>query len=218
MRPNTSFEEQCPTRTPTALSGQHHRPTVILDPAPAAGAAALLGDPAVEVVTPSETEAAALAEALSTFEGTVVRTRGPDPVVVESPDGRSEVDPPPAAPVDTTGADDVFAGYLRAELARGAALRTAVGWACTAASLSVESAGVQRATRDRAAVRRRVDRRAPARRVGAPGHRELTDSTPVISKRAPPVSPSVTATVQSWAPAISRTIARPNPVPSSDVV
>jgi ribokinase len=101
---------------------------------------------------------AALADALSTFEGTVVRTRGPDPVVVESPDGRFEVAPPPAAPVDPTGAGDVFAGYLGAELARGAALRTAVEWACAAASLSVESAGVQRATPDRAAVRRRVDR------------------------------------------------------------
>jgi ribokinase len=140
----------------TALSGQHDRPTVLLDPAPAEGAADLLRHPAVDLVTPNETEVAALSAELGEFDGTVVRTRGPDPVVVETPTERFEVATPPASAVDTTGAGDVFAGYLGAELARGTDLREAVEWAATAASLSVEASGVQRATPDRETVRVRV--------------------------------------------------------------
>lgn len=149
-----------------ALAGRADRPTVMLDPAPAEGAAPLLEHACVDVVTPNETEADALAEVLSPFDGVVVRTQGPDPIVVETPGERFEVTPPPAAPVDTTGAGDVFAGYLGAGLADGvdlggdvapsAGLREAVEWACAAASLSVEESGVQRATPDRDAVRRRL--------------------------------------------------------------
>ena len=42
-------------------------------------------------------------------------------------------------------------------------------------------------------------------------------STPVISKRAPPAALSVTRTSQPWARAISRTMLSPNPVPPSTV-
>jgi ribokinase len=140
-----------------ALAGDASRPTVILDPAPAAGAAPLVGHPSVDVVTPNESEGDALAAALSSFDGVVIRTRGPRPVVVDADTGRFEVTPPPASAVDTTGAGDVFAGYLAAELATGANLRDAVERACAAASLSVEQAGVQRATPDRSGVRRRMD-------------------------------------------------------------
>jgi hypothetical protein len=47
---------------------------------------------------------------------------------------------------------------------------------------------------------------------------QSTISTLVISKRAPPVSASVTVIVQLCAVAISLTIARPKPVPSVLVV
>jgi ribokinase len=131
----------------TALDGQHDRPTVIFDPAPAEGAADLLGHACIDIVLPNEAEAPVLADALDRFGGTVVYKHGPDPVVVETgDDGRFTVAPPSVDPVDTTGAGDVFAGFLAAELSRGASLREAVEQACVAGALSVESEGVQRAT------------------------------------------------------------------------
>lgn len=142
----------------TALTGQYDRPTVVLDPAPAEGVAPLLGYACVDVVTPNETEAAALAPDLAAFDGVVAYKHGPDPVVVETPEERFAVAPPAAAAVDTTGAGDVFAGYLGAELARGTELRTAVEWAVAAASLSVEREGVQPAVPDRAEAEARQSR------------------------------------------------------------
>ncbi|MFC6940786.1 PfkB family carbohydrate kinase [Salinirubellus sp. GCM10025818] len=131
----------------TALDGQHDRPTVIFDPAPAAGAADLLGHACVDFALPNEAEAAALGDALDRFEGTVVYKHGPEPVVVDPAEGeRFTVEPPAVDAVDTTGAGDVFAGYLAAELSRDVALREAVECACVAGTLSVEVEGVQRAT------------------------------------------------------------------------
>lgn len=138
------------------LAGRPARPVVVLDPAPADGAAALVDHDCVDVVTPNESEAAAVEDTLAQFQGTVVRTRGPDPVVVTTGSDRFEVTPPPADPADATGAGDVFVGYLAAELADGIDLLGAVRVAATAASLSVERSGVQRATPDRAAVVRRL--------------------------------------------------------------
>lgn len=117
-------------------------PTVIVDPAPVDGAERLVVHPAVDVVRPNEHEYTALGDALADFDGTVVRTRGPDDVLVED-DETFTVSPPTTTPVDTTGAGDTFNGYLAAELSRGAALRAAVETATVAASLSIETAGAQ---------------------------------------------------------------------------
>ena len=144
-------QNELPTRTLdalfTALDGQRDRPRVVFDPAPSEGTTDLLGHACVDLVLPNEAEAVVLADALGQFDGTVVSKRGPDPVVVTTTDGeRFTVDPPRVDAVDTTGAGDVFGGFLAAELSRGASLREAVECACVAGALSVGTEGVQRAT------------------------------------------------------------------------
>lgn len=54
------------------------------------------------------------------------------------------------------------------------------------------------------------------RGVGSPGP-DRSQSTPVISKRAPPFVPSTAPTCHPWASIASSTIASPNPVPSAAV-
>ncbi|MFC4408720.1 PfkB family carbohydrate kinase [Haloarchaeobius iranensis] len=127
------------------LSAAGRRPTVVYDPAPADGAERVLAHDAVDVVTPNESEAAALAELLADFDGTVVRTLGARGVAVETVDDSFHVDSPTVDAVDTTGAGDVFAGYLAAALGDGAALRAAVERAAVAAALSTTAEGVQTA-------------------------------------------------------------------------
>jgi len=122
-------------------------PLTVCNPAPAPGAEPLLAaGPDVAVV--NETEHRAMRDSLAGLP-TVVRTRGADPIVVEGtavPGGRFEVTPPSVDPVDTTGAGDVFAGYLATGLARGEEVERGVRIAAAAASLSTEREGVQRAT------------------------------------------------------------------------
>jgi ribokinase len=149
-------QNEVPTAaTETLLAGLADcpaRPTVVLDPSPADGVAPLLSAEAVDVVTPNEGEAAALGAALEAFDGVVCYKHGPDPVEVVTPDRQFTVAPPAADPVDTTGAGDVFAGYLGAALARDTGLREAVHLGCAAAAYSTEHQGVQRATPDRETV------------------------------------------------------------------
>jgi ribokinase len=127
-----------------ALSGDGG-PTVVCNPAPVDGAEHLLAaGPDVAVV--NETEYDALRDRLAGLP-VVVRTRGGDPVVVEGAAVEGfTVAPPAVDPVDTTGAGDVFTGYLAAELARGATLRAGVETAVVAAALSTRGSGVQRST------------------------------------------------------------------------
>jgi ribokinase len=134
------------------LAGRPDRPTVVYDPAPAAGAAEILSHDCVDVVTPNEGEYARLRDELDAFEGTVVRTRGENGVVVDGGDSRLSVESPAVDPVDTTGAGDVFVGYLGAELAAGTKFEAAVRLATVAGALSTEREGVQSAVPAREAV------------------------------------------------------------------
>ncbi|MFD1647504.1 PfkB family carbohydrate kinase [Haloarchaeobius litoreus] len=134
------------------LSGVERRPTVVYDPAPADGADAVLAHDAVDVVTPNEGEAAALSDALDGFDGTVVRTLGARGVAVDTGDEAFHVGSPTVDPVDTTGAGDVFVGYLATEFGDGASLRAAVELAAVAAALSTTAEGVQTAVPTRTQV------------------------------------------------------------------
>jgi ribokinase len=125
------------------LAAASTRPTVILDPAPPAGVDPLLGRDAVDYLTPNEGEYAALADALDAYGGVVVRKRGGDPVLVAADDDRFTVEPPTVDPVDTTGAGDVFNGFLAARLADGASLRDAVETAVVAGSVATRTAGAR---------------------------------------------------------------------------
>lgn len=111
---------------------------VIFDPVPVHGAEKYVEHDAVDYVTPNEVEYDELG--LENANADVIQTASEgayvDGELVESPD----VDV-----VDTTGAGDTFNGYLAAGLSRGEELETAVEYAVTAASLSVESEGVQSA-------------------------------------------------------------------------
>ncbi|MDS0300855.1 PfkB family carbohydrate kinase [Halogeometricum sp. S1BR25-6] len=133
------------------LADRPDRPTVVYDPAPAAGAAEILAHDCVDVVTPNEGEYDRLRGDIDAFEGTVVRTRGEDGVVVDG-ERTLSVAPPAVDPVDTTGAGDVFVGYLGAELAAGADFEAAVRLATVAGALSTEREGVQSAAPSREAV------------------------------------------------------------------
>jgi ribokinase len=124
------------------LADAPERPTVILDPAPADGAAALLVHEAVDYLTPNEHEYAALEPALDAYEGVLIRKRGGDAVIVDDGE-RFAVEPPSVEAVDTTGAGDVSNGFLAARLAAGDSLRTAVALATVAGSLSTRSPGAR---------------------------------------------------------------------------
>lgn len=137
------------------LAAAAEKPTVVVDPAPASGAEALVEHDAVDVVVPNATEHRALADSLSTFEGTLVVTHGDEYVRVAGEE-TFEVAPPVADPVDTTGAGDVFTGFFAATLARGGTLRDAVERGVTAAALSTEHEGVQSAVPDAETVDERL--------------------------------------------------------------
>ncbi|AZH27202.1 sugar kinase [Haloplanus aerogenes] len=125
----------------TDLADDPDRPTVVLDPAPPEGVDPLLACDAVDVLTPNEHEYAAID--LDDYDGALVRKRGGDTLIVETPDGRFTVDPPAVEPVDTTGAGDALNGFLAARLAAGASLREAVETAVVAGSMATRESGAR---------------------------------------------------------------------------
>jgi len=127
----------------TDLADEPDRPAVLLDPAPPEDIEPLLGRGTVDYLTPNEHEFAVIEDALDDYDGVVVRKRGGDSLIVETPDDRFTVDPPAVRPVDTTGAGDVLNGVLAARLAAGAPLRAAVETAVVAGSMATRTAGAR---------------------------------------------------------------------------
>ena len=132
-------------------------PTVIVDPAPAAGAAPLVTHPAVDLCTPNEREFDTLGDAVATAAANgarVVRTEGAGGASVftdTDAEPAYHLPAPDAEVVDTTGAGDAFTGYLGAELAAGSPLRAAVEVAVRAGTRACESHGAMTAP-DRASL------------------------------------------------------------------
>jgi len=149
---------------------------VILNPAPARPLAPQLLA-AVSVITPNETEAAALtgrpvADEESAMAAAVDLARqGPAAVVTLGgrgavvADGRTATVVPafPVTPVDTVAAGDIFNACLAVALAEGRTLAEAVRFASAGAAISVTRAGAQ----DSAPIRRDIEALAGGGRGGA---------------------------------------------------
>jgi ribokinase len=129
--------------------------TFILNPAPAPAAplpAELLAN--TSIITPNETELAALAQGATPEDAvaalhaagvpTVIVTRGGDgaDVFVDGVELHHQ-NAYPATPVDTTGAGDAFNGALAASLASGSGIRDAVSIAAAAGALSTRRVGAR---------------------------------------------------------------------------
>lgn len=147
--------------TPSALTahiarrGREHTMTVILDPAPAAPLPAAVWA-SVDIVTPNESEAAALSgidvtDAASAERagrwfveqgvGAAVITLADQGSCVVTAESTEFVPPILVDAVDTTAAGDAYAGYLGAALANGSDLKTAVRLATAAGALTVTAQG-----------------------------------------------------------------------------
>ena len=134
------------TTEAAAKKAKEHGATVILNPAPAMEAGALvLKD--VDVVTPNEEEFALLAGTTDIEAGAEkVLSMGPKAVVVTlghrgarvvTADDSYAVPAPSVKAVDTTGAGDAFNGALAVALSEGEPLRQAVRFANYAGALCV---------------------------------------------------------------------------------
>ena len=137
------------------LADEPSRPTIICNPAPTDGAAPLMRASAVDFLVVNESEYEALTRECRRFSGTLIKTQGGDDVIVRG-DKEFHVTPPKANPVDTTGAGDVFCGYIAAHLGEGRSIRRAVEDATVAATRSTEVEGAQEAISNLEAHRRRV--------------------------------------------------------------
>ncbi len=140
-----------------AETARRHRVPVVLNPAPArAVPAALMG--MVDVLTPNETEARAMAGTRSLDEAgleetaeillqqgprAVVITLGARGVLVATPQSKTRVPAYHVKAIDATAAGDAFSGALAVALARGKVLMESVRFANTVAALSVTRLGAQ---------------------------------------------------------------------------
>jgi len=149
-----------------AEMGRRRGVTVILDPAPARPLPEALYA-AVDILTPNESEAAALVGFPLDDPGAIVRasqtllTRGAHSVIVKLggkgvcwSDGLESVHFPafPVEAVDSVGAGDAFNGGLAVGLSDGLDMAAAIRWGLAAGALSVMKSGAQPSMPDRAAV------------------------------------------------------------------
>lgn len=137
-----------------AQAGRQAGARVILNPAPAPSGP--LPDEiwaSVDIVTPNETEAAALTGAdapedaaralLARGVGIVIVTLGAEGALVATRDGMQRVPGFPVQAVDATAAGDAFNGALAVALARGDDLDVAARYAHAVAAISVTRLGAQ---------------------------------------------------------------------------
>lgn len=138
------------------LSDEPSRPTIVCNPAPADGVTPLLRSSAVDVFVVNESEYEILTRGRHRFDATLIKTQGGDDVLIKG-DTEFQVTPPDANPVDTTGAGDVFCGYVAAHLGAGRGIRQAVEDATVAATRSTEVEGAQEAISNLELHRQRID-------------------------------------------------------------
>ncbi len=164
--------EANPLASAQALTlGKKHGALAIVNPAPAPSESTGLLQLA-DILTPNESEFSALlqlsgqaisADAVATLPAqqlhalaqtlpcaTVIITLGGRGMVLSGAEGFHEIQPPAVSVRDTTGAGDCFNGALAAELAKGAPLQDACGYAVLAAACKVERAGAALAMPTRA--------------------------------------------------------------------
>ncbi len=147
--------------------------TTIVNPAPANRAAA---EPEflilVDVLTPNEEEATALAEPTARgIDGVresahslrrmgvrdVIVTLGENGCLVVTEHEECRIAAPSVQVVDTVGAGDAFSGALAVALAEGRPLVEAADWACAAGALAVTRPGAQGALPSRAQIDQLID-------------------------------------------------------------
>lgn len=143
-----------------------HGVPAIFDPAPApsVGLASELYR-VIGIITPNETEAAALVgfpiddDASARRAATILRERGCNAVIIKrgargallaDADGMRHLDPFPVNVVDTVAAGDAFNGALAVGLSEGMALDAAARFAMAAGALAVTKPGAQAAMPTRA--------------------------------------------------------------------
>lgn len=140
-----------------AQLAQEQGVTVILDPAPAQPLPDTLY-PLIDILTPNETEAAALvgfeveSQAAAHTAAQQLRDKGAKQIIIKRGghgvynfDGHTVIEQPafPVTAVDTVAAGDAFNGSLAAALAEGLPLATALQWGCAGGAIAVTRAGAQ---------------------------------------------------------------------------
>ena len=147
---------------------ERHGVPVILDPAPAPRTPLPLPLAKLCVLTPNQSEAAAIsgmnvddlasaksaaAELLQRGAPCVVLKLGrTGALLATSPEAMQHIGAPEVEAVDTTAAGDAFTAAMAVELASGAPLEDAVRFACAAGAVAVTKLGAQPAMPTRAAV------------------------------------------------------------------
>jgi len=144
-----------------ARAGRAHGVKVVLTPAPAQALPGELFE-SVDLLVPNEHEAtiltgktdveAAAAALLDVVPEVVVTLGARGALWLDRDGGRLEVPAPEVAALDTTAAGDTFVGALAVALGEGQPMRDALGWATTAAALSVRKEGASTSMPHRAEI------------------------------------------------------------------